>query len=312
MTMAQAARSDGWQDSAVRAAAAAIRCYIQNCPWRFGKVWVWKVIWKYITCRSLEISARTRDGLVFVGSFPDSIHSFLYFFGVWEPAITAYLRSALKPGEVFIDIGANVGTHSLLASRLVGAFGRVHAIEASPFIFNRLCGNLQRNGATNVRAYHVAVSDRSGPVPVFLHDERNLGGTTIVAAEAALVHAMQEQVVEGRQLHDILPREEICAARLIKIDVEGAEWLVLNGMRELLPALRPDAELLVEVNTRALAAFGASFQDLRAMFATAGFVPFQIANLYTPEFYVQSPPAPVPLRGELAFGDLLLRRQNNH
>jgi len=297
------------KDLAIRIAVPATRLYIRYFPLKLGKSWLWhRVVRKYLAWRPLELRARSRDGLLFLGSFPDFIHTFIYFFGVWEPNVTAYLRAVLKPGDVFIDIGANVGTHTLLASRLVGSTGRVHAIEASPSIFRRLQMNLTVNAVTNVRTYQVAVSDRAGPISVFLHDADNLGATTVVASEAALLDATLEQIVEGQRLQDIVPDTEICAARLIKIDVEGAEWPVVSGMRDLLPALRQDAEILVEVNARALMSFGATFQDFLAIFAEAGFSPFEIMNSYSPELYLGSPSPPTPLRHEIAFGDLLFRR----
>ena len=189
------------KERTIRIAAAAIRGYIQYFPVNMGKVWLWhKIIRNYIIWRPIKLQARTRDGLLFLGSFPDLLHSYIYFFGVWEPNVTAYLRSALKRGDIFIDIGANVGAHTLLASRLVGGTGRVHAIEASPSIFHRLQVNLAANAAVNVHAYHMAVSDKAGPVTVFLHDASNLGGTTVVASEAAVLNTTLEQVVEGHRL----------------------------------------------------------------------------------------------------------------
>ena len=76
----------------------------------------------------------------------------------------------------------------------------------------------------------------------------------------------------------------------------------------MLPALRRDAEILVEVDARALRSFGVSFQEFLAIFAEAGFTPFEVANAYSPDFYLAPLAAPVPLRHEISFGDLLFRR----
>jgi hypothetical protein len=87
------------------------------------------------------------------------------------------------------------------------------------------------------------------------------------------------------------------AARLVKIDVEGAEWLVVQGMRDVLPQLRRDVEILVEVNPEALALFGASLEDFLAIFAAAGFDAFEIDNPYEGRFYIDRPrAAATPLR----------------
>lgn len=296
---------------ALRTACAGLRLYFQHAPGRRGKAWVWdRIVRRYITWRSFDIEARTRFGARLEGAFPDSVHSYVYFFGVWEPAITALYRAALRAGDIVVDIGANVGLHTLLASRLVGPTGRVHAVEASPWIFQRLQRNLATNGVTNIRSYNMAATATPGPVAMYLHDDSNLGGTTIIASEAAKTGTRQEAVVEGRPLPEIVPLAEITAARLIKIDVEGAEWLVVQGMRDVLSLLRQDAEILVKVNQSTLEALGGSLDAFLALFAEAGFSAFEVANAYQGGFYIQPPPSHlVPLRRrDFEMADLVFRR----
>ncbi|MDB5412172.1 MAG: FkbM family methyltransferase [Rubritepida sp.] len=304
----------GLKTAAIRAACAGLRAYFQHMPGSFGKLRLWdSVVRRHILWRKLEIEARSRFGARFQGSFPDSVHGFLYFFGVWEPAITAIYRAALKPGDVVIDIGANVGTHALLASSLVGPGGQggeVHAVEASPWIHKRLRENLAANDIHNVRTYNLAATDKPGEVTVYLHDGTNLGGTTIVPSEATRTGALREATVEGRPLTDIVPMSALLAARLIKIDVEGAEWLVVQGMRDVLPRLRSDVEILVEVNPEALAQFGGSLDAFLAIFAEAGFEPFEIENPYEGRFYIEKLRALTAPLGPTDSGtlDLVFRR----
>src|SRR5205814_351485 len=104
-----------------------------------------------------ETTARTRFGSVMKIDTRDAIQRFVYFFGVFEPTITKYLMESLRRSDIYIDIGANVGYHSLLASKLVGPTGKVFAFEASPSIFQILTENLQANHATNVVAFNLAV-----------------------------------------------------------------------------------------------------------------------------------------------------------
>jgi FkbM family methyltransferase len=283
---------------ALRATCAAISAYFRHMPGSFGKLLLWdRVVRPHILWRRLEIEARTRFGARFGGTFPDTVHGFLYFFGVWEPSITAIYRAALRPGDVVVDVGANVGTHALLAAHLVGPTGHVHAVEASPWIHARLRRNLAVNDVRNVTTYNLAATAEPGPVTVYLHDGSNLGGTTIVASEAARLATEQEAVVEGLPLPAIVPEAALLAARLIKIDVEGAEWLVAQGLRDLLPRLRPEVEILIEVKPEALAVFGATLADFLALFATAGFACFEIDNRYDGRFYIEAPSAETrPLR----------------
>ena len=305
------AKGGGMKEKALRAVCATIAAYLRHAPGRFGKQMLWdRVVRRHILWRPLEIEARTLFGAQFTGAFPDLVHGFLYFFGVWEPAVTAMYRSSLRPGDVVVDVGANVGTHALLAAHLVGPTGHVHAIEASPWIHARLRRNLAANHVRNVTTYNFAATAEPGPVSVFLHEGSNLGGTTILASEAARLSAEQEAVVEGRPLPDILPEAALLAARLIKIDVEGAEWLVVQGLREVLPRLRPDAEILVEVNPETLAGFGATLEDFLRLFSDAGFTAFEIDNRYDGRFYIEAPRAePAPLRRRVdGMVDLVFRR----
>ncbi|WP_439596827.1 FkbM family methyltransferase [Falsiroseomonas sp.] len=299
------------KSAALRSVCAATRYYFQRVPGRFGKAWIWRhLVERRLLWRSLEIEARSHFGARFAGSFPDSVHSTMYFFGVWEPTITAIYRAALRPGDVVVDIGANVGTHALLAAHLVGPTGRVHAVEASPWIHARLRQNLATNGVTNVHTYNLAATEAPGTVSVYLHDARNLGGTTILPTEAARLGSAHEALVEGLPLGQIVPPAELRAARLIKMDVEGAEWLVAQGMRDVLPLLRDDAEILCEVNPAALRQLGGSLEAFLALFAAAGFRPFEVANRYAADFYIDPPPLElVPLtRRDFELADLVFRK----
>src|SRR5258708_25249175 len=83
----------------------------------------------------------------------------------------------------------------------------------------------RRNGVRNVIAANIAVSDKTERVTVYLHEESNPGGTTIIAHQAATLETRIEAQMEAPKLQEIVPSEAI-RARLFKIDVEGAEWLV--------------------------------------------------------------------------------------
>jgi len=134
----------------------------------------------------MQIVAPMRFGALIDGRFPDLIHSRIYIFGVWEPGITWLITAHLRAGDTMIDIGANVGVHTLLAAHLVGTAGTVVAIEASPAIFQRLVANLRLNGAAQVQAVNTAVSDTPGRLTVFLAPDGNLGKTTTLGDFAEL------------------------------------------------------------------------------------------------------------------------------
>ena len=109
----------------------------------------------------LGVAAVTRYGARFVCWLPDMIQTYLYLFGVWEPDVTAFIRRRLSPGDTFVDVGANVGYHALLAAGSVNGRGRVVAIEASPRIFRMLRENLAGNG--DPAAVRAVAGTHSGP-----------------------------------------------------------------------------------------------------------------------------------------------------
>src|SRR6185295_8723804 len=102
-----------------------------------------------------------------------------------------YLSDRLKDGDIFIDVGANVGYHTLLASRLVGANGKVFAIEAASKTYAQLLKNLSENQVNNVTAFHVAVSDIPGQVPVWISRKGDSPGTTTLSHVAEKRHTLE-------------------------------------------------------------------------------------------------------------------------
>jgi FkbM family methyltransferase len=298
--------------SLVRGGAVLLQAYFRHVPMIFGKRPVWHSVARRLMARGheLRLEATTQFGARMNVRFPDSIQSYVYFFGVWEPSITAYLTQTLLPGDVVIDIGANVGYDTLLASHLVGPTGEVHAIEASPTVFALLAENLALNQTANVTAHNVAVCETNCVVPVFLHDPCNLGGSTIVPAVAERRAATLEATVPGRTLAEILPEATIIAARLIKIDVEGAEWPVIQGFAALLPHLSPRTELLIEVSAEALHDHGVTIPEFLDLFRRAGFSAYALGNRYTIDMYLEPVTPPERLIGnDFDQVDILFRRE---
>ena len=181
-----------------------------------------------------------------------------------------------------MDIGANIGYFSLLASGLVGRDGKVIAIEASPNIFARLSDNLRRNHSTNVNATNVAISDRVGTTQLFLGADSNIGQTGTVARPGS----RYECDIATTPLDDLLTGIDVTRVRFVKVDVEGAEWSVLQGMQGLLRSGARELEVFVELTPKSLRACDRSVEDVLAMFAAHGFLPYAIENDYSAEGYM--------------------------
>jgi FkbM family methyltransferase len=154
----------------------------------------------------------------------------------YESELTNRFLDHLKPGDLFVDVGANMGYFSLLASKLVGSEGRVLAFEPCLDNFVWLACNLQLNRADNVLTFSSALSDGSGMSFISIPPFFNNGVASL--RDAANGHAKTPvQLQRFDDLSDaIAPREKI---RLIKIDTEGHELNVLEGMRKTLQLDQP-------------------------------------------------------------------------
>lgn len=194
--------------------------------------------------RPLTVDGTTDDGVRLRCRLPDLIPMYLYLFGTWEPDLAALLRCRLQPGDTFIDIGANIGCMSALASRLVDPQGVVVAIEPAPRTIAALQETIAMNDLTNIRLVAAAVSDHDDELPLFVGPSFGTGITTTVGRRFLL---REEGRVRAATLGSLVTREELATTRLIKIDVEGAEDRVLAGILASIDTLAADAELVVEV-----------------------------------------------------------------
>ena len=114
-----------------------------------------------------ERHGRTRFGATITVNGSDIVGRDITFFGTWEPNLTASLSWRLSPGDTFVDVGANVGHFTLLASRLVGPTDRAVAVEPSPANLTLLTRNAASNRARNVQIVAAAASETAGALDFY-------------------------------------------------------------------------------------------------------------------------------------------------
>lgn len=277
------------------------RGYLRYAPGMAGKDALWnRVVNPYLAWQSHEFVAPTRFGRRIAGNTQDMIQQYIYYFGLWEPDLSDWISGRLRPGDTFIDVGANIGYYALLASTRVGRSGSVVAIEASPTIFRQLRANLERNRTANIRAVNIAASDRRGKVQLFCGPSHNCGKTSLFREKGL----ERREEVEAAPLTDILEPHELAGARLIKIDIEGAEGGVLPGLVKWLPSGRADLELIIEFHPQNLTEPGTSAADLLELLRACGFHAYRMVNDYWPLNYLKERkgkrPTPLqsPIEGE--------------
>ena len=226
---------------------------------------------------------------------PDLIQSYIYYFGIWEPNLTHYIRRTLCPGDYFIDVGANVGFYTLLGAKCVGEAGKVHAIEASPIICTFLRKNLELNVFKNIAVHNLAVSDKCQALEIFnAKNSQNFGATTTRSSKAITRGFKSEGHVDAAPIDQIVPRDDLLKARIIKIDVEGAEAQVIQGMLHLLKEFSDNTEIIVELNREAIEESDQTIGDILELFKQNGFYAFQILNDYSADPYLYRSPVSSP------------------
>jgi FkbM family methyltransferase len=202
------------------------------------------------------------EGLLIEVDLNDYVGRYLFIFGVEEPPWTI-ARDGVQPGEIVFDVGANIGAFTLLAAKR-GA--HVHAFEPDPANYEALVSNIKRNDLA-VSTEQMAIGDSTGTASFDRPPSENSG-----------LGRLTEKGIPVR----IETLDNYCGRRgvfpdLLKVDVEGAETLVLSGARKLL-STRGAPTLIIESNAETLERFGSSTEVLQSVLASHGYRTFAIGG----------------------------------
>ncbi len=151
--------------------------------------------------------------------------------GAYEPFETEIYKELIKPGMTVLDIGANVGYFSLIFSRCVGPKGKVHSFEPEPKTFSILKRNIEENAIDNATLNQVAVSAESGGTVLLYLDKNNLGNMSLSNGNIAPADLAGGVAVRTTTVDDYCGSMRV---DFIKMDVQGAEALVIKGAEHVL------------------------------------------------------------------------------
>ena len=174
---------------------------------------------------------RCRDGMMLFPIRDQYIGQSLDRYGEFSRGESLVFEQIVRPGDTVLDLGANLGAHTVHISRMVGVNGRVLAFEPQLPIFQIMCANLAINGLTNVEAYWAAISSRSGSITVPRLDlsmTNNFGALRLGSAN-------QGDIVRTIAVDDL----DLSSCRFIKADIEGMEYEAILGARETILRLKP-------------------------------------------------------------------------
>ena len=222
------------------------------------------VHWELIRLRDTEVTCSYDSDMTIRLSPRDGIGRWIYYFGAYEARSLAVLDRYLKPGMVFVDIGANIGAYVLFAAKRVGTTGGVIAFEPQRSVLPRLRHNIEVNDLRNVVLEPRAVGAASGTVK--MSEQNDSGRAFTFADDRAVEHSYE---VESITLDEYFSERD-SRIDYLKIDVEGFEVSVLRGAERLF-AERPPPLVQCEIATHLLERVGFEDHDLTAFLERYGY-----------------------------------------
>lgn len=199
----------------------------------------------------------------------------LHYDRIHEPPVTHLIERVLRRGMTFLDLGANLGYFTILASQRVGDEGRVYAFEPGPENYRFLLKNIQLNGCRNVRPLNVAASNRTGPGELFL------------SSDSPTDHQLVDDPSAHRKairVNTITVDHAVGSASgplVVKIDVQGHEMQCVQGMTTTLRH-SAQASLIVEFCPYLLVRHGADPKDFLELLTSIGLSVREISYLHYP------------------------------
>jgi FkbM family methyltransferase len=197
-------------------------------------------------------------GIMWTASaFPDLLTRHMMFEGMYQQDVLVVLRALVRPGDTVFDVGGHHGLMALVSSVATGPRGTVVTFEPNPYARRQLQAHLAINEARNVVVEAMALSDRDDHVSFYVQTGHVTWNSTIVE-KFATWNSRESLVVRTVPLDDYVTRSRR-VPNVIKIDVEGSEFLVLEGARNTLREHRP--VLIMEFNPSSAAAAGHAISD---------------------------------------------------
>ncbi len=202
------------------------------------------------------------------------------YFGSYALLVVNAMRQFLRPGDIFLDVGANIGYLSAVAAGLVGPSGQVHAFEPVPAYCERLRKFAALNPQYCVAANSCAVGETPGRCTMYV--AREPGQSTFVRSYKVETEIDSTIEVPVIRLDSYLEEHQIEQIALIKIDAEGFELPILEGLRNYFEKSCHRPAIICEIAPRAYPLMGRSVSELAAFMARFGYSARDLADGVTP------------------------------
>lgn len=233
------------EDSPVTFLRRALRFLILTVDWLYVEVFMLAVPLK-LKCQgqSANVKKQILGSEMYLDVKGDEgISRDLFVYGIREPFNVKAMQKEIKPGDIVVDIGANIGYYALLEARLVGKKGKVYAIEPVPKNIELLTKNIELNNYSNIEVFQMAIGSENKKDFIHISKLRNI--CSMAQQEiyrSTYTHKVPVQVIT---LDDFL--KDKAYPDLVRMDVEGYEFEIIKGMKETLKVNNP-LKLFVELH----------------------------------------------------------------
>jgi len=239
-----------------------VRWYCHVSPIRLGKFSLVKTLDLIGFNNEEHINGIYDNDIKINLNLKDWIQKQIFYFGRYEVERkeTQYIKSIVKEGDVFFDIGTNVGYYTLMVAKRIGNNGKVFSFEPVTSTFDKLKANVEKNNFKNVSLNKIGISDISQEIEINISDADNSGMSSLIH----IPNSSKKEVIKTISLDEYLKEKELEKINLIKIDVEGVEFQAIKGMTETLIKYSPI--VLVEILSSKLGQIGKTNTEIYNLF----------------------------------------------
>ena len=191
----------------------------------------------------------------------------LWKHGEYEPPMYAALSALLKQGSTFVDLGANEGYFTVVASRIVGPSGRIISIEPQQRLRSVLAKNMELNDVRNVTVVTQAVSNTKGQATMHVSPSTNTGSTGLVLESR---YRVPTQIVETTTLAELFREQKLEYCDVMKVDIEGFEYEAILGSPDVFEQGRV-RRLVLQLHPHLIEKRGLRTSDITDLLARCGY-----------------------------------------
>lgn len=228
--------------------------------------------WDKLIAKSDPVHISTLDNINYILYKNDVLSKYIYA-GRFEWEEQEWIKSFLKPGMVFYDVGANIGFYTFIAAKAVGSKGKVYALEPALKTFNQLKDNIKVNSdlANHITAVQIAASNKNEEQEIYVSTGDLAAWNSLAKPDGDSDFTPEK--IQSKKLSELVKENNWDAPDFIKIDVEGWEAFVIEGAKAIIETYKP--VMLIEFTKEHLARTGSTYSSLKNQLTELGYDLFE-------------------------------------